>query len=89
MESPAQVAEVTDAEVRFRDARGSQLAHDQLENRPLAGRDERLGQDRGVRTQPHAGAAGEDDRSHRAGTVADCGQHGSAALGTPARVGPA
>ena len=58
-----QLAQMADAEVDRVDARGVQTAEDVLEDRPVADRDERLGQDRRVRPQAHAEAPRQDHRS--------------------------
>ena len=59
-----QVREVADAEVHVDDARVLELADDDLEDRLVADRHQRLRQHRGVRREPRAAAAGQDDRLH-------------------------
>ena len=49
-----------------RDPAGLELADDELEDRPLADRHQRLRQDRRVRREARAAAAREDDRLHAA-----------------------
>ena len=60
-----QVAQVPDADVDRVEPRARELADDDLEDRPVADREQRLGQDRGVGPQAHAEPACEDDGSHR------------------------
>ena len=61
---PNQVREVADAEADVDDPRFLELADDDLEDRLLAHRHQRLGQDRGVRGQTRAAPAGQHDRLH-------------------------
>src|SRR5436305_9460279 len=59
-----ELAEVADAEVDLLYARVRQAAHDVLEDRAVADRHERLGDDRRVGAQPRSEASGQDHGSH-------------------------
>ena len=59
-----QLSEVSDAQVDLPHAGSVQPEKDVLEDRPVADRHERLGQDRRVRAQPHAEAPRQDHSPH-------------------------
>jgi hypothetical protein len=58
---PDQVPEMSHAEVRLAEPAGRELAQDDLEDRPVADRPRRLGEDRGEGPEPHPEPGGEHD----------------------------
>ena len=71
-----QLAQMADADVDALRAAARQPAEDQLQDRAVADRHQRLGQDRRVRPQPRAEPTGQDGGSHRPPGAAPSGRAG-------------